>query len=225
MDTLSCLLPSSSHFHLPQVRHRHTALDTNANADALALASAIDALPGSPNATITGQPNGLVVVKKAVACKCRQYLPRTPNATAYGLFNDYLGIILDLAMLRKCINVSTSGGPNTTAIGLLNDRLGILPWTHDASQVHHYISGLLNTTTTQAAQWCAARPDRLDHLKIKLLKLLQPQMPRKSVNAPGSSPNAANKGSSMIPSTSESLNLTTPFKRVDLSRTPPMARR
>ena len=152
MGALSCLLPSSSHSHLPRVCHRHTALDTDADADELA--SAVNALPGSHNATTTGQPNGtplkwhhlssfltfttgLVVVKKAVACKCRQYLPRTPNATAYGLFNgappascacirhspvlsDYLGIILDLAMLRKCINVSTSGGPNTTAIGLLN---------------------------------------------------------------------------------------------------------
>ena len=80
MGTLSCLLPSSSHSHLPHIRHRQPALD----ADADELASAVNALPGSPNATTTGQPNGtplkwhrlsslltltigLVVVKKALS--------------------------------------------------------------------------------------------------------------------------------------------------------------
>ncbi|KAL1691866.1 hypothetical protein GGG16DRAFT_112789 [Schizophyllum commune] len=158
MGTLSCLSPSSTPFHLPHTRHPQAALDSDTDADELA--SAVNGLPGSPNATTIGLPNGLVVVKKAVACKCPQYLPRTPNATAYGLFNDYLGIILDLTKLRKCINVLTPSGPNTTAIGLLND-----------------------------------------HLQIKLLNLLQLQMPRKSVNAPGSSPNATDTGNSMIPST------------------------
>ncbi|KAI4518853.1 hypothetical protein K525DRAFT_272268 [Schizophyllum commune Loenen D] len=51
-----------------------------------------------------------------------QYLPRKPNATAYGPLNDYLGIIPRPRDACKCFNVLTSR-PNATAIGLLNDVL------------------------------------------------------------------------------------------------------
>ncbi|KAL1719755.1 hypothetical protein EV715DRAFT_289894 [Schizophyllum commune] len=59
----------------------------------------------------------------------------------------------------------------------------------DATQVHQYIFGPI-------------RPQQPnEHLKSKLLDLLQLKMLRKSVNASGSSPNAAHTGSSMTPST------------------------
>ncbi|KAI5825933.1 hypothetical protein K523DRAFT_355597 [Schizophyllum commune Tattone D] len=160
MGTLSCLLPSSAPFHLPHIRHRQAALDTDADADADELASAVNALPGSPTATTTGRPNGLVVVKKAVACKCPQYLPRTPNATAYGLFNDYLGIILDLTKLRKCINVLTPSGPNTTAIGFLNDTLDNVSWTLRRHASASMYRGLAQWHGDRAAQCLELSPLR-----------------------------------------------------------------
>ncbi|KAI5890167.1 uncharacterized protein SCHCODRAFT_02462362, partial [Schizophyllum commune H4-8] len=92
------------------------------------LTSAVNALPGSPNATTIGQPNGTPLkrhrfLKLVVACKCPQYLPGKPNATVYGLFNDVLkysaSTTLAFPMHSKCINVLSSW-PNTTASGQLN---------------------------------------------------------------------------------------------------------
>ncbi|KAL1710212.1 hypothetical protein EV121DRAFT_285879 [Schizophyllum commune] len=87
---------------------------------------AVNALPGSPNVTTTGQPNDLLDVKMA---PCSQWLASASNVPRGDPMPLHTGSSmvlpqhhpLDLAMLRKCINVFTSSGPNTTAIGLLND--------------------------------------------------------------------------------------------------------
>ena len=151
MGTLSCLLPSSSHlFHIRHLqaprRRRRRACKCRQCSPGLAqcddhraarwYATEVASLVVVPDVHYRS-PRREESPGLAVAFKCLQYFPRTPNATAYGLFNgappascacirhspslsDYLGIILDLAMLRNCINVFTSSRPNTTAIWLLN---------------------------------------------------------------------------------------------------------
>ncbi|KAI5833509.1 hypothetical protein K523DRAFT_348869 [Schizophyllum commune Tattone D] len=97
------------------------------------LASAVNAPTGWPNATVTGQPNDIFDIrttfKLAMARKCWQYLPRSPNATASGLLNDIskytASNFLDLTMRGKCINAFLSW-PNATANGHLNDPFGIV---------------------------------------------------------------------------------------------------
>ncbi|KAL1691875.1 hypothetical protein GGG16DRAFT_112798 [Schizophyllum commune] len=202
MGTISCLLPSSAPFRLPHIRHRQPALDSDTNADELA--SAVNALPGSPNVTTTGQPNDLLDVKMAPSSQGLASASNVPRGSPMPLqtgsstvrhprlrmYSPLTFIVrlprhhpLDLAMLRKRINVFTSSGPNTTAIGLLND---LFKYSKSAPLELTMRIKCINVLSK--------------HLKIKLLDLLQQQMLRKSVNVLGSSPNAADTGGSMTPS-------------------------
>ncbi|KAL1711080.1 hypothetical protein EV121DRAFT_285027 [Schizophyllum commune] len=92
------------------------------------LANAVNVSSGWPNANVTGQPNDIVDTQKtfklAVARKCRQYLPRSPNATASGLLNAQrcldTQVAFKLAVARKCRQYLPRQ-PNATASGVLND--------------------------------------------------------------------------------------------------------
>ncbi|KAL1678283.1 hypothetical protein EV122DRAFT_252082 [Schizophyllum commune] len=209
MGTISCLLPSSAPFRLPHIRHRQPALDSDTNADELA--SAVNALPGSPNVTTTGQPNDLLDVKMAPSSQglaSASNVPRgspmplqtgssttasTPSSRSRDASQVHQCLYVERAQYHgdrapQCASMSSRVCPMPPRPGSSMIPLASCPGPHDASQVHQYIFGL-----TQ-------RDDDPSNPMIKLLDLLQQQMLRKSVNVLGSSPNGADTGGSMTPS-------------------------
>ncbi|KAL1756672.1 hypothetical protein FB107DRAFT_273673 [Schizophyllum commune] len=215
-------------FHLPYIRHRQAAHDADADADGLA--SAVNALPGSPNATITGQPNGLVVVKKAPGS---QWLASVRNISRESPMPLHTGSSMttstsssrprDASQVHQCLYVERAQYHGDRApqwyatryaslqvfekcpLGLMMriESINVLSSAPNAiapgSSWHYILDLAMRRKCINISSGLFEQPH--EHLKIKLLDLLQLKMIRKSVNASGSSPNAAHTGSSMTPST------------------------
>ncbi|KAL1756671.1 hypothetical protein FB107DRAFT_248079 [Schizophyllum commune] len=166
------------------------------DADANELVSAVNALLGSPNATTTGQPNDLLDVEMTSISQwlasARNISRGSPMPLRMGSLMTTSASLLDLAMLAST-SMFLRVGPMQRRSGSSMTPSASCSAPHDASQVHRYIPGLTqpdDDTSSPMLRHSSPRhcPELPAYSKIRLLDLLQLQMPRKSVNAWGARP-------------------------------------
>ncbi|KAL1756682.1 hypothetical protein FB107DRAFT_273683 [Schizophyllum commune] len=198
------------------------------DADTDALASAVNALPGSLSATATGQPNELLcrtdgiqadlaylpIASDPGAMQQRQcprkslhHLESPPNGAETGRLYDLSDIVSRSAPMHQ---VAARNWPNATATGLLNDPIDFTFSSSRCVASASMYPRLGPIRRGSGGQWCAPSHFFM-FLSLAIgtrsrqrlaCAVVNATMPRKSINATASSPNAlGSSGSSITPPT------------------------